>query len=65
MNMMRFKPLAGLMLAATLAGAPLAGAYAQDAAAPVAAAPAAEAAAPTTEVPAAEAAPAAAPAEHK
>jgi ammonium transporter, Amt family len=63
MNMMRFKPLAGLMLAATLAGAPLAAAYAQDAAAPVAAAPAAEAAAPTTEAPAAEAAPAAAPAE--
>ena len=52
MRMMRFKPLAGLMLAATLAGAPLAAAFAQDAA--PAAAPAAAMA------PAAEAAPAAA-----
>ncbi len=54
MNIMRFKPLAGLMLAATLAGAPLAAAYAQEAA-PAAAA---EAAAPAAEAPAAEAAPA-------
>ncbi len=45
MNIMRFKPLAGLLLAATLAGAPLAAAYAQDAAPAAAAAPAADAAA--------------------
>ncbi len=45
MNIMRFKPLAGLLLAATLAGAPLASAYAQDAAPAAAAAPAADAAA--------------------
>jgi Amt family ammonium transporter len=52
MNMMRFKPLAGLLLAATLAGAPLTAAFAQDAAP----APAAEAMA--VEAPVAEAAPA-------
>ena len=45
MNIMRFKPLAGLLLAATLAGAPLAAAYAQEAAPAAAAAPAADAAA--------------------
>jgi len=50
MNMMRFKPLAGLLLAATLAGAPLTAAFAQDAAP----APAAEAMA--VEAPVAEAA---------
>ncbi|ALL13538.1 ammonium transporter [Caulobacter henricii] len=53
-----FKPLAGLMLAATLAGAPMgAVAFAQEAA------PAAAAAAPAEAAPAPEAAPAAAPAE--
>ncbi len=53
-----FKPLAGLMLAATLAGAPIgATAFAQEAA------PAAAAAAPAEAAPAPAAAPAAAPAE--
>jgi len=57
---LNFKPLAGLMLAATLAGAPLgAVAFAQDTAAPAAAAPAAATPAPAA-TPAA--APAAAPA---
>src|SRR6478752_6751115 len=51
---LHFKPLAGLMLAATLAGAPLgAVAFAQDAAAPAPAAPAAEAPAPAAAAPAA------------
>jgi len=60
MNIMRFKPLAGLLLAATLSGVPLAAAYAQDAAPAAAAAPAADAdAAPAAD---ATAAPAAAPA---
>jgi len=56
-----FKPLAGLMLAATLAGAPMgAVAFAQEAAPAVAAAPAEAAPAPAA-APAAEAAPVAAP----
>ena len=59
MRMMRFKPLAGLMLAATLAGAPLAAAFAQDAA--PAAAPA-EAMAPAAEAAPVAAAPEPAPA---
>ena len=61
---LHFKPLAGLLLAATLAGAPLgAVAFAQDTAAPAAAAPAAEAPAPAAAEPApAPAAEAAAPA---
>ena len=58
-----FKPLAGLMLAATIAGAPLgATAFAQEAAsAPAAAAPAAAAPAPAAAAPAAAPAPAAEP----
>ncbi|SFK20102.1 ammonium transporter [Caulobacter sp. UNC279MFTsu5.1] len=57
---LHFKPLAGLMLAATLAGAPLgAVAFAQDTAAPAAAAPAAATPAPAA-TPAAAPAPAAA-----